>query len=81
MIIQIRTHHQGQWWMNLQSYIGPPPDFQPSDSGCNLLGQAKVVKFVKMDLKQECQNHPFPKLLIIYDIEYHNHNTNHDVEL
>jgi len=27
--------------MNLQSYIAPPPHFQPSDSGCNLLGQAK----------------------------------------
>jgi len=31
----------GQWLTNLQSYIGPPPDFQPSDSSCNLLGQAK----------------------------------------
>ena len=45
--------HQGQWWMSLQSYIAPPPHFQPSDSGCNLLGQAKVREFVKW--KQEYQ--------------------------
>jgi len=31
----------GQWWMNLQSYIAPPPNFKPSDSSCELLGQGK----------------------------------------
>ena len=43
-LIYMSCHNdQGQWWMNLQSYIAPPPNFKPSDSSCELLGQGKVL--------------------------------------